>query len=420
MFILVGLSSSSYAGSRMRHFMIARISGDIFLTIDLILNFFRGYYDVEKSHSVLKTSEVIKHYVKTYFFIDLLPLLPSYLFIASLASQYITYVIFLRVFTFLRLFRLGRLSHILDLFRMHMNYSSYIFKAIKSILIYNILMFSFYAAMKTILSCISTFVLKEELDEEGKMDMFYSIILTLLIVSHGNEIPEDTGTLATTIIFLCIGYIMQMFLYAQVLQAWNKFASARDKNEDLLRHFKEYMKYKGLPANLRRRIFMYFNFKFQNEFFNESQINRMVSDILKQDILVHVTRKHIEQSKLFKGLPENVLLSVISQLRSVIYLPDDVIVTAGSPATTMFFIYYGTVAVFTPMGKEICHLEDGDNFGEMALVFEEETAATVVAVTACELYKLKKTDFNAILNQYPDLKAKLVADSRERLLKSES
>nr|CAI5841127.1 unnamed protein product [Callosobruchus analis] len=85
----------------------------------------------------------------------------------------------------------------------------------------------------------------------------------------------------------------------------------------------------------------------------------------------------------------------------------------------MFFIHFGTVAIYTRTGREICHLQDGAHFGEIALVFNETRIATVVAVTACELFKLKRTDFFEVIEPYPEQKQKIIHMALERLLNTD-
>lgn len=69
----------------------------------------------------------------------------------------------------------------------------------------------------------------------------------------------------------------------------------------------------------------------------------------------------------------------------------------------MYFIGLGTVAVFSPNGKEICHLEDGDHFGEFCLIFDDlKRRANVVAVDYCEIYRLNRQDFKSTIKQYPE------------------
>lgn len=60
------------------------------------------------------------------------------------------------------------------------------------------------------------------------------------------------------------------------------------------------------------------------------------------------------------------------------------------------------MAVYSESGKEICHLEDGDYFGEIALVMKHRVrTATVVAVTNCELFRLSRQDFGNSVACYP-------------------
>ncbi|KAJ8945717.1 hypothetical protein NQ314_009079 [Rhamnusium bicolor] len=111
-------------------------------------------------------------------------------------------------------------------------------------------------------------------------------------------------------------------------------------------------------------------------------------------------------------------LPVVAQLISEIYLPGDVIINSGSSGSCMFFIYHGTVAVYTPLGRELCHLEDGAHFGEIALIFNETRVATVVAVSACELFMLRRSDFLDTIEPFPKFKEELLTLATERLKKT--
>ncbi|KAF5290202.1 hypothetical protein FQR65_LT11636 [Abscondita terminalis] len=68
--------------------------------------------------------------------------------------------------------------------------------------------------------------------------------------------------------------------------------------------------------------------------------------------------------------------------------------------------------------EEICHLEDGAHFGEIALVMRDELrVASVVAVDVCELYRLDRKEFDRAIHPYPDLLdniQRIAADRMER------
>lgn len=53
---------------------------------------------------------------------------------------------------------------------------------------------------------------------------------------------------------------------------------------------------------------------------------------------------------------------------------------------------------------QICHLEDGAYFGELALLMEDERwIASVIAAENSEVFVLSRVDFQYILTPYPDL-----------------
>nr|CAI5824727.1 unnamed protein product [Callosobruchus analis] len=392
---------------------------DIFMYVDIFKIFCTGYYDSTNNITVLKPRLIALRYLKFFFWVDVLSSLTPIAYPLEMMLEHsMTLDMICDIACFLGLLmilRLPRWSYAMEMFRQYLNFSSYMFKATKSFLAYIVVMCWLFTAVMYLNNLIY-FHYYNEVFSTYKLRRYFSITLTLLHVSNGADPARKVIDTIITTCFLCVGFGMQMYLYAQILQVWNKFSSARNKNEDLFRQFKEYMNYKGLPIQLRQRVFMYFNFKFQNEYFNEAQIYRMISENLRQEILLHVIKEHIQRVELFSTLPEDVLLKVVSKLRSEIFLPDDTVVEAGTTGNCMFFIYFGTVAIYTPTGREICHLQDGAHFGEIALVFNETRVATVVAVTACELFKLKRTDFFEVIETYPEQKQMIIQMALERLM----
>lgn len=85
----------------------------------------------------------------------------------------------------------------------------------------------------------------------------------------------------------------------------------------------------------------------------------------------------------------------------VVYLLENIILILF-PGDCLYFIDKGTVAIYSESGNEICHLEDGDFFGEIALVMKYRfRTASAVAVTNCELFRLDKNEFDSSIACYP-------------------
>jgi voltage-gated potassium channel len=88
------------------------------------------------------------------------------------------------------------------------------------------------------------------------------------------------------------------------------------------------------------------------------------------------------------------------------------IIRKGEPGDAMYFIASGKVTVETPTGA--VRLEEGDFFGEMALLTRERRTATVTAVKSTDLLVLDCDDFHRFLDRNPDIGAKVRAVAQER------
>lgn len=77
------------------------------------------------------------------------------------------------------------------------------------------------------------------------------------------------------------------------------------------------------------------------------------SEPLREEIALQSCRRLIENVAIFKNLPRNVLQLMVKNLKFEMYLPNDIIIKAGSHGDCMFFLSIGTVAVLTPTGKEV-------------------------------------------------------------------
>lgn len=149
-----------------------------------------------------------------------------------------------------------------------------------------------------------------------------------------------------------------------------------------------YMQHKGVPIEVQNKVDLFYAYKYNFKFFNEQVIMEAIPQTLRQKIVMHSARLLIERVTFFASLPSTVIAKIVSCLHREIVLENDIIIRSGTPGECMFFISSGTVAVFTPSGREICHLQDGSYFGEIALINQRRIrVATIVAVEMCELYR---------------------------------
>jgi CRP-like cAMP-binding protein len=80
----------------------------------------------------------------------------------------------------------------------------------------------------------------------------------------------------------------------------------------------------------------------------------------------------------------------------------------------MYLIAGGRVEVESASGRVL--LEEGDFFGEIALLSREPRSATVTALRTTDLLILDADDFRRLVDRLPDVGAKVQAVAKERRL----
>lgn len=247
-----------------------------------------------------------------------------------------------------------------------------------------------------------------DLWEKSKASQYlYSLVRTVSIfLSSGflHRKPTNEVDLMLVIFLQPFGSLILWSLIARVNQLYKSINSSKIKYRDIMAQLKQYMKHQRLPNATRHRIIAYYEFCFQHRYFYEAEILNTLSSHMRQEFGMHVCRKLVESVTFFNNLPLSLLTRIVTLLKSEIFLTNDVIVRANQPGNCMYFIATGTVAIYTGSGKEVCHLEDGAHFGEIALVMpDERRVASVVAVEICELYRLDRADFVRTIHPYPML-----------------
>jgi len=116
---------------------------------------------------------------------------------------------------------------------------------------------------------------------------------------------------------------------------------------------------------------------------------------------------------LFENMDAEKRQSIANLLRPRLVIPGEVICKEGDTGDSMFFISSGALSVNLKDGAVT--LGSGDFFGEIALLKETPRVATVAANSFCELLVLRKTDFEELLINTPQLRNEIEKVAADRL-----
>ncbi|XP_044265658.1 potassium/sodium hyperpolarization-activated cyclic nucleotide-gated channel 1-like [Tribolium madens] len=408
-------------------FLTLRMALDLICCADIGFNAITGYYDEAKKEVVLHHQKIVLHYLKNQFIVDFLSSVPTHwdLFIpmdnsGGYKNWNLAILQLISTIKYLRFFTLNNLAmKLCNIFGVDFYVRHGVLMVLTMLIFWHTLsctqIFGYYLFddKKNYAAYKNTTAFK------AISRSLYDGALLIYTASYGVEEPENNNEFLMTTVLWFLSKFVQIYLLARVIEFLRAKTSPKMKYSQMVKQLVEFMRHKQLPLYTQKRILTYYEFHFQKSYFRENEIYATISGQLRQEIVMQTCRQLVENVEFFRDLPLNLLVRIVSCLRSEIYLTNDVVVKANSTGNCMYFISTGTVAVYTVSGKEVCHLEDGDHFGEIALVTPEaQRVASVIAVETCELYRLDRKDFIKAIHPYPDLLEKIQKIAADRMEKT--
>jgi len=135
-------------------------------------------------------------------------------------------------------------------------------------------------------------------------------------------------------------------------------------------------------------------------------------EIRRRDFVV--TFAMVARVPLFARLDAASIADLVGILRARTVPPGTTIIRKGERGDAMYLIASGRVEVESAAGKVV--LDEGDFFGEIALLSREPRIATVTAVRPTDLLVLDADDFLRLVDRLPDIGTKVQAVAKERKL----
>jgi CRP/FNR family cyclic AMP-dependent transcriptional regulator len=126
-----------------------------------------------------------------------------------------------------------------------------------------------------------------------------------------------------------------------------------------------------------------------------------------------VGRAALERMPLFAGLDRGQLEDVLAVGRRVSYDAGQAVVERGDPGDAMYIMLDGAAEV--DVGGRFHRLQQGDFFGEMAVLAGKPREATVTAVERVEALQIPADEFQAFLLEHPHVAVGMLKSLVERL-----
>ena len=105
----------------------------------------------------------------------------------------------------------------------------------------------------------------------------------------------------------------------------------------------------------------------------------------------------------FRTIDQNNLNGVIKYFNLRDFKKNEILLRKGDPGGHFYIVFSGQVDILNDAGIPIATLKQGEEFGEMSLICQENVGATVQASTNCQLLHIGHKHFKTILHKYPSL-----------------
>ena len=130
----------------------------------------------------------------------------------------------------------------------------------------------------------------------------------------------------------------------------------------------------------------------------------------------YLVKHRLSTLPFLSGLDEKTLTSIARRLLPVEKRAGEFIVKEGQPPEALFIVETGLVHLHgSEQGGDFSELGPGETFGEMALLTEKGHARSAQAATDLILWALPTVEFEALAEEYPDLRPALSKSIREPL-----
>ncbi|XP_061715766.1 uncharacterized protein LOC133524014 [Cydia pomonella] len=237
-------------------------------------------------------------------------------------------------------------------------------------------------------------------DKPGEVRLMYGLMRAVSMLRKNSNLHllvyDGEFEIFTTFSFIIAQCVILHCSFKYMIALFGT-QSSKAKYYMMSQQIRTYLNQRRFPPWIKKKVLKFYAIRFRSHFFVESTMLDCVTGQLHEDIIMHTGRHMVREVTFLKQLPWAVLIEISLKFQLAIFIEGDIIYKIKSLGDYMYFINKGTVALYTESGYELEHLEDGEHFGETALMTEHKHRfVTAVAVTNCELFSLSRENFEII------------------------
>jgi hypothetical protein len=400
---------------------------DFFLGLDILLNFFTSFR--RHGEKITDAGQAARHYLTTYFFVDLLANVPLDAFFLGNDDIRMAGVSLVLILRQLRLLRVVRLFVIFRRWQsLSWTHSGYL-RIVKFFTIFMLLV-HWIACAWFLVPYLEGFpencwVIQQGIEHAGPATQYiralYWVIQTMATVGYGDITPHRDFEYVFSILIMLLGASTYAFIIGNIASLASNLDAARASFFNRIEAISQYLHSRQVPPQLNEQVRDYYEYLWaHHRGVREESLFEDLPPSFRLNLLLHLTRDLLEKVPLFKYCSPVLRNVLLMSLKPQTYAPGVLIAREGEVGKEIYFLSHGKVEILSEDGDESYGtLEDGDYFGDLSLILKERRTASVRALTYCEIFILAKKEFNHIKSEYPEFREvlkKVSSDKTEKVV----
>ncbi|GER40378.1 zinc finger protein, partial [Striga asiatica] len=229
--------------------------------------------------------------------------------------------------------------------------------------------------------------------------MYWSIV-TLTTTGYGDLHAENTGEKLFSIFYMLFNIGLTAYLIGNmtnlIVHTSIRTFAMRDAIHEILRYASKNM----LPDGLKDQMLAHITLKFKTAELQQEEVLQDLPKAIRSSIAQHLFRSIVENSYLFKGVSEDLIVQLVPEMRAEYYPPKVDIVIQNEIPTDFYIIVSGAVDVLTyknGMEQFVTKLESPAMFGEIGVILNIPQPFTVRTKRLSQVIRISHNHFKQLV-----------------------
>lgn len=363
---------------------------DFFFAVDIVLTFFVAYLDTSTYLIVDDYNLIARRYLKSLAFVmDVVSTLPIQFIYKTVTGNSGRG----QAFGFLNLLRLWRLRRVAELFkRLEKDtlFNYFLIRVIKLLCVTIfwihiggcILFWIAYHYPRPIDTWIGSQI-EDFKDRSIWLSYTYSMywsIVTLTTVGYGDLHAVNTREKTFNMFYMLFNIGLTAYIIGNMTNLVVHGALRTFTMRNAINHILRYTSKNELPDMMREQMLAHMQLKFKTAELKQEEVLQDLPKAIRSSINEHLFRSVIENAYLFKGLPDGLIVQLVSHIKAEYFPPKMEIILQNEIPTDFYILVSGGVEIIRSKGASeqvLAKFGPGDMAGEIGVVFNIPQPFTV-------------------------------------------